>query len=183
MDRIEGERRAARRPEDQPETEGSRASRSRRSVTVRSGRLICKKGPPQSRKALRGEDEQGCARRRVSERNRPAGAALGAQMSGVSFSRQGEANKADFARTIRSVTAPGPQGPAAPLAQPNGASPIPVHQKFHSKSRGCPHIVAAPGAGRLAGTQACPYPQRPTWQRTRRFFLCSTARKSWTPST
>ena len=55
---------------------------------------------------------------------------------------------------------PPPQGPAAPLAQPNGASPIPVHQKFHSKSRGCPHIVAAPGAGRLAGTQACPYPQR-----------------------
>ena len=28
-----------------------------------------------------------CARRRVSERNRPAGAALGAEMSGVSFSR------------------------------------------------------------------------------------------------
>ena len=39
MDRIEGERRAARRPEDQPETEGSRASRSRRSVT-RSENII-----------------------------------------------------------------------------------------------------------------------------------------------
>ena len=48
MDRIEGERRAARRPEDQPETEGSRASR-RRSVTVRSGRLICKKDPAAAR--------------------------------------------------------------------------------------------------------------------------------------
>ena len=36
MDRSEGERRAARRPKDQPETEGSRASRSRRSVTARS---------------------------------------------------------------------------------------------------------------------------------------------------
>ena len=36
MDRSEGERRAARRPKDQPETEGSRASRSRRRVTARS---------------------------------------------------------------------------------------------------------------------------------------------------
>ena len=33
MDRSEGERRGARRPSDQPETEGSRPSRSRRSVT------------------------------------------------------------------------------------------------------------------------------------------------------
>ncbi len=33
MDRSEGERRAARRPKDQPETEGSRASRRARSVT------------------------------------------------------------------------------------------------------------------------------------------------------
>ena len=36
MDRSEGERRAAKRPKDQPESEGSRASRSRRSVTKRS---------------------------------------------------------------------------------------------------------------------------------------------------
>ncbi|MCI6364766.1 hypothetical protein [Intestinimonas butyriciproducens] len=35
MDRSEGERRAAKRPKDQPESEGSRASRSRRSVTAR----------------------------------------------------------------------------------------------------------------------------------------------------
>ena len=33
MDRSEGERRPAERAADQPETEGSRASRSRRSVT------------------------------------------------------------------------------------------------------------------------------------------------------
>ena len=33
MDRREGERRAAERPGDQPEPEGSRPSRSRRSVT------------------------------------------------------------------------------------------------------------------------------------------------------
>lgn len=33
MDRSEGERRAAVRPKDQPETEGSRASRRARSVT------------------------------------------------------------------------------------------------------------------------------------------------------
>lgn len=35
MDRSEGERRGAQRPADQPETEGSRPSRSRRSVTGR----------------------------------------------------------------------------------------------------------------------------------------------------
>ncbi len=34
MDRSEGERRAAGRPRDQPESEGSHASRSRRSVTT-----------------------------------------------------------------------------------------------------------------------------------------------------
>ena len=34
MDRSDGERRGAQRPADQPETEGSRPSRSRRSVTV-----------------------------------------------------------------------------------------------------------------------------------------------------
>ena len=41
MDRSEGERRAAVRPKDQPETEGSRASRRARSVTEekRGGRF------------------------------------------------------------------------------------------------------------------------------------------------
>ena len=48
MDRSEGERRAARRPKDQPETEGSRASRSRRSVTARST-----EGTPQGAHAKR----------------------------------------------------------------------------------------------------------------------------------
>ena len=48
MDRSEGERRAARRPKDQPETEGSRASRSRRSVTAQST-----EGTPQGAHAKR----------------------------------------------------------------------------------------------------------------------------------
>ena len=48
MDRSEGERRAARRPKDRPETEGSRASRSRRSVTARSA-----EGTPQGAHAKR----------------------------------------------------------------------------------------------------------------------------------
>ena len=48
MDRSEGERRAARRPKDQPETEGSRASRSRRSVTAQST-----EGTPQGAPAKR----------------------------------------------------------------------------------------------------------------------------------
>ena len=48
MDRSEGERRAARRPKDQPETEGSRASRSRRTVTAQST-----EGTPQGAHAKR----------------------------------------------------------------------------------------------------------------------------------
>ena len=48
MDRSEGERRAAQRPADQPETEGSRASRSRRSVTAQST-----EGTPQGAHAKR----------------------------------------------------------------------------------------------------------------------------------
>ena len=48
MDRSEGERRAARRPKDQPETEGSRASRSRRSATAQST-----EGTPQGAPAKR----------------------------------------------------------------------------------------------------------------------------------
>ena len=48
MDRSEGERRAAKRPKDQPESEGSRASRSRRSVTAQST-----EGTPQGAHAKR----------------------------------------------------------------------------------------------------------------------------------
>ena len=52
MDRSEGERRAARRPKDQPESEGSRASRSRRSVTGE------KRGAPGAGEIRRGADRK-----------------------------------------------------------------------------------------------------------------------------
>ena len=65
MDRSEGERRAAVRPKDQPETEGSRASRRARSVTEE------KRGAPGSASAQLGPRE---AAQRLSGERRSKGA-------------------------------------------------------------------------------------------------------------
>lgn len=95
MDRSEGERRAAKRPKDQPESEGSRASRSRRSVTGEKrgahGNRHTEGRPRGPRKAARlcGERRKNGAQRMPDVRP--------AEQSGVSSDDEARRRKERFA--------------------------------------------------------------------------------------